>query len=323
MTNNISLHFPSFQPNHKGLEQYTFTRAVIRRTLGYPGNEIQMAEIKLVDAKTQTPLSKVLGDEMALLYITSHCSKLCLMKYWTWELWTTEVPLNELRTSESRAPSCMKGRQGKCMQAFVLPLSTGGKHALHSEEVCEEHGSILQGAGGSRALCPLPLHRWLWLGGQDWLCWELTAQLCFSGMVSACKVMAPQGEGTFPAQKLKPSLWQQEMLSSPYLLDLLASMQACCRETACCLMGAWSLKLLPEFCWDRQNSVNSTPDRESLIRTHFGMLLCACSLPGGCSSKLINFCDLNHSLLLVVPACAVLHSCRWCALSGDPISMPL
>lgn len=86
MTNNISLHFPSFQPNHKGLEQYTFTRAVIRRTLGYPGNEIQMAEIKLVDAKTQTPLSKVLGDEMALLYITSHCSKLCLMKYWTWEL---------------------------------------------------------------------------------------------------------------------------------------------------------------------------------------------------------------------------------------------
>lgn len=86
MTNNISLHFPSFQPNHKGLEQYTFTRAVIRRTLGYPGNEIQMAEIKLVDAKTQTPLSKVLGDEMVLLYITSHCSKLCLMKYRTWEL---------------------------------------------------------------------------------------------------------------------------------------------------------------------------------------------------------------------------------------------
>lgn len=153
--------------------------------------------------------------------------------------------------------------------------------------------------------------------------WEVAAQLCFSGMVSACKNMAPQGEGTFPVQQLKFSLWQQEMLSSPYLLDLLASTQARCRETACCLMGAWSLKLLPEFCWDRQDSVNSTPDRESLIRTHFGMLLCACSLPGGCSSKLINFCDLNRSLLLVVSACAVLHSYRWCALSGDPISMPL
>lgn len=259
---------------------------------------------------------------MALLYITSHCSKLWLMKYRTWELWTTEVPLNELRTSESQAPSCMKGRQGKCMQAFVLPLGMG--------KTCSPQRGSLWGARLHPAGCwrlpsalLLPLHRWVWLGGQDLLLWELAAQLCFSGMVSACKVMAPQGEGTFRVRKLKFSLWQQEMLSSPYLLDLLASMQACCRETACCLMGAWSLKLFPEFCWDRQNSVNSTPDRESSIRTHFGMLLCACSLPGGCSSKLINFCDLNHSLLLVVPACAVLHSYRWCALSGDPISMPL
>lgn len=80
MTNDISSNFLRFQPNHKDLEQHTFNKAVIRRTLGYPGNEIQMVEIKLVDAKTQTPLSKVLGDEMALLYITSHCSKLWLMK---------------------------------------------------------------------------------------------------------------------------------------------------------------------------------------------------------------------------------------------------
>lgn len=156
MTNNISLHFPSFQPNHKGLEQYTFTRAVIRRTLGYPGNEIQMAEIKLVDAKTQTPsLSKVLGDEMALLYITSHCSKLWLMKYRTWELWTTEVPLNELRTSERRAPACMKGRQGKCMQAFVLPQH--GENMLSTaRKSVRSMSPILQGAGGSQALCPFP-----------------------------------------------------------------------------------------------------------------------------------------------------------------------
>jgi len=174
-----------------------------------------------------------------------------------------------------------------------------------------------------KSSAPFP-HRRILLGGQDSLApGELAAQLCFSGMVSACNEMAPWGEGTFPVQQLKFSSWQQEMLSSPYLLDLLASMQARCRQTACCLMGAWSLKLFPEFCWDRQDSVNSTPDRESLIWAHFGMLLCACSLPGGCSSKLINFCDLNRSLLLVVPACAVLHSYRWCALSGDPISMPL
>jgi len=57
-TNDISSHFPRFHPNHKDLEQNTFNRAVIRRTLCYPGNEIQMAEIKLVDAKTQTPSLK-------------------------------------------------------------------------------------------------------------------------------------------------------------------------------------------------------------------------------------------------------------------------
>lgn len=257
---------------------------------------------------------------MALLYITSHCSKLWLMKYRTWELWTTEVPLNELRTSESRAPSCMKGRQGKRMQAFVLPLGAEKTCSPQSARSTAPSCRVLEAPKRS---APSPAQLGLIRRAALSLPWQLAAQLCFSGMVSACKVMAPQGEGTFPVQKLKFSLWQQEMLSSPYLLDLLASMQACCRETACCLMGAWSLKLLPEFCWDRQNSVNSTPDRESLIRTHFGMLLCACSLPGGCSSKLINFCDLNHSLLLVVPACAVLHSYRWCALSGDPISMPL
>lgn len=59
MTNDISLHIPRFQPKSKDLEEYTFNRAVIRRTLDYPGNEIQMAKIKLADAKTQTPSLKL------------------------------------------------------------------------------------------------------------------------------------------------------------------------------------------------------------------------------------------------------------------------
>lgn len=216
----------------------------------------------------------------------------------------------------------MKGEQENACK-FSFCFLSQEEHTLCVEKVCEKQSTILQGAGDSWELVPFPPQMDFIRRAGLSVPHKLAAQLCFSCMVSVCKEMVPQGEGTFPVKQLKFSLWQQETLSSPYLLDLLASMQACCWETTCCLMGAWSLKLLPEFCWDRQDSVNSTPDRESLIWTHFGMLLCACSLPGGCSSKLINFCDLNHSLLLVVSACAVLHSYRWCALSGDPISMPL